>query len=151
MDDLTKSKREIVEKHQETVLNNRSKINYDILTLLEKALENNNIDTSVHESFLDKIAAWGRGQVNKETGKKMDGAQQLEFAKLYFHELRSMMDTTSNDLKNSGYDSLIKNIDDQLQLMMDEIRQIDKELKEVTDEERRKELRGEREEIRKLA
>jgi hypothetical protein len=51
------------------------------------------------------------------------------------------MDTLRNE---SGYEGLIKNIDDQFDVYRKEIEMIDQELKDVDDNEKRKELQDQR-------
>jgi len=128
-EDYIKQKKEIVEKYQSTIFDKRSKIDTDILVLMDKALKDGQLSVKVHGSILDKIKLGG--QLEQEASKGMDGAQRLEFSKLYFDNIKYVMDTITNDLKISGYESLIKNIDDQLLLITEEMKNMDKELKEV--------------------
>jgi len=138
MEDLTKQKQEIVERYQSSIFAKRAKINEDILTLMDKALKDGQITAKVHVSILDKIK--GGGEIQRSSQTNMDGAQQLELAKMYFMNIEFIMNTITNDLRISGYESLLKNIDDQIQLAMDEIKQIDEELKIVTDASERAKL-----------
>lgn len=82
-----------------------------------------------------KVAA----NLSSESTLGMDSRDRLEYAKLWFQNAESVRMTISDD-----YKSLLKDIDEQLNLVKEEIRQIDEELKSVEDEEQRDRLMEER-------
>lgn len=82
-------------------------------------------------------------QASSETSLGMDSHDRLEYSKLWFEQARFMVDTMKSD---PGYQSVMKDIDEQLELYRKEISQIDEELKNVENDETRRKLLEERKE-----
>lgn len=148
MDDLLARKERIVEKHLRNAMEMRRKANLEILELMTKALKDRKISAEVHLGILDKLKAGGQIGVDSSIG--MDGQQRLEMVKMWFENAKAAMDAISNDAK-LGYGSLLKSIDEQLQLYREELRQIDEELKKAEEEDKRDKLLKERERVRMAA
>ena len=71
---------------------------------------------------------------------EMKSEDRLELAKSYFQNADDVRKTISDD---SGYNSLLKIIDDQLDMVKEKIKQIDERLKKVNDENERENLLNE--------
>ena len=137
MRDLTAQKERIVTQH----MNSITERNNEILTLMSKQMKDKKINAGGEfGGFLNSLKA--AASLSSESTLGMDSRDRLEYAKLWFQNAENVRMTISED-----YRSLLKEIDEQLNLVKEEIRQIDEELKSVENEEQRDRLIKERESI----
>lgn len=137
MENLIEKKRQIVSQHTAQLI----EANQKILETISSTLKDKKVDAKVKVQItkLLNLTAGGGGGSTTE----MQSQDKLELAKGFLNNADSIIATLRNE---SGYQSLIKNIDDQLDVYRKEIEAIDQELKDVEDKERRKELWRERKE-----
>lgn len=130
-------KQEIIKKHEDKL----REVNANILKLMTDSMRDKKTGAGggVDLGFLESLKA--SLQFSSESTLGMDSHDRLEYSKMWFENAKFMVESLKND---PGYQSLIKDIDEQLELYRKEINQIDEELKKVEDDSRRKELLEER-------
>ena len=132
MGELGERKQKIVEAHQDRV----DKVQSDILEHMTKSLIDKKsggggeIDLGLFKALKAKL------DINKETSLGMDSADRLEYSKVAFDYLKYYIGTIQND---PGYQSVLKDIDEQMERYRKELDQIEEELK-IAQEEEDKEL-----------
>ncbi|WP_148687068.1 hypothetical protein [Candidatus Nitrosocosmicus hydrocola] len=132
MRDLVKEKERIINQHMDRIV----KTNEVIINKVDKSIKDKKFNAGGEVSgFFDNIKALAN--IMYESNSGMNGEQRLELAKMYFTNAENIRQTLAN---NPHYDSLLRDIDDQIQMIKDEIKQIDIELKNVKDDEKRDEL-----------
>jgi hypothetical protein len=139
VEDLILKKQEIMNQHTAQLV----EANQKILETISSTLKDKKVDARVKLQITKLLNLTAGGGGGSATG--MESQDKLELAKGFLSNANSIIDTLRND---SGYQSLIKNIDDSLDIYRKEIDVIDQELKVVEDKERRKELLDERKEAR---
>ncbi len=132
-------KQEIFQKHEDKL----KEVNAEILNLMINSIKDKNTKAGVNVDLglLNSLKAMV--QASSETSLGMDSHDRLEYSKLWFEQARFMVDTMKSD---PGYQSVMKDIDEQLELYRKEISQIDEELKNVENDETRRKLLEERKE-----
>jgi len=136
VEDLIKKKADIINQHMERIIDANQKILETIGNILKDKKVNAGFKLKVQE-IVNLSASGGGGST---TG--MESSDKLELARGFFNNANSILETLRN---RPEYDSLIKNIDDQLQIYRGEIEAIDEKLKVVEDKETRKDLWRQRE------
>ncbi len=139
MENLILRKQEIFQKHEDKL----KEVNGEILKLMTDSIKDKNAKAGVNVDLglLNSLKAMVEG--SSETSLGMDSHDRLEYSKMWFEQARFMVDTMKND---PGYQSVMNDIDGQLELYQKEISQIDEELKNVDNDEKRKKLLEERKE-----
>ncbi len=132
-------KQEIFQKHEEKL----REVNAEILNLMTNSIKDKNAKAGVNVDLglLNSLKAMV--QASSETSLGMDSHDRLEYSKLWFEQARFMVDTMKSD---PGYQSVMKDIDEQLELYRKEISQIDEELKNVENDEKRRKMLEEKKE-----
>lgn len=132
-------KQEIFQKHEDKL----KEVNIEILNLMTNSIKDKNAKAGVNVDLglLNSLKAMV--QASSETSLGMDSHDRLEYSKLWFEQARFMVETMKSD---PGYQSVMKDIDEQMELYRKEINQIDEELKNVDNDEQRKKLLEERKE-----
>ena len=143
MKGLLNRKREIIEKHLPKIMEKKIKANEQILKLMTTVLKDRKISADISIGILNKINAGGK--ISTDSSSEMKSDQKLEMSKMWFENARNILQSLDNDVK-VGYDSYLKSIDDTMQLVREEIRQIDEELKKTEDKKERQDLLNERKE-----
>lgn len=140
MDKIINHKEEIIKKHEDRL----REVNADILKLMTNSIKDTKEGAGggVNVGLLESLKA--SLQFNNESSLGMDGHDRLEYSKMWFENAKFMVESLKND---PGYQSVIKDIDEQLELYRKEINQIDEELKKVGDDSRRKELMEEKKRV----
>jgi hypothetical protein len=139
MENLMLRRQEVYQKHEDKI----REVNAEILKLMTNSIKDKNakagvdVDIGLLNSFKAML------QASSETNLGMDSHDRLEYSKLWFEQARFMIDTMKND---PGYQSVMKDIDQQMELYRKEINQIDEELKNAENDEKRKKLLEERKE-----
>jgi hypothetical protein len=130
--DLTLEKERIVKEH----MNNIVKTNNEILETMNNAIKDKKISAGGEVGgFLESIKAMVN--IGYDSTLEMNSGDRLEFAKLYFQNADNLRKTITEDV---GYTSLLKNMDEQFGLLKEQIKQIDKQLAEITNEDDRERL-----------
>lgn len=132
-------KQEIYQKHEDKL----KEVNSEILNLMTNSIKDKNAKAGVNVDLGLLNSLKVMLQASSETSLGMDSHDRLEYSKLWFEQARFMVDTMKSD---PGYQSVMKDIDEQLELYRKEISQIDEELKNVENDETRKKLLEERKE-----
>ena len=145
MQDLIDQKKKIVEEHLPNLLQMKTKANLEILKLLTKTLKDRKISAKVHLGILDRLKVGG--QIGSESSIELDSQQRLEMIRMWFENAEATLGSIK-DLEKLGYESVLKTIDEQMQLYREEYRQINEELKKAEDEDKRIKLEEERNKIR---
>ena len=141
MKDLLKLKGEIIAKHLPQIIEQKTKANENLLKLMTEAIKDKKLSASIGFDILNKINA--HGQVGTEASNDMNGEQRLELAKLWFQNAQNSMNSLDNDIRAS-YDSYIKSIDEQMELLRKEIESIDEEIAKEQNQEVKSKLKDER-------
>ena len=141
MKDLLKLKGEIIAKHLPKIIEQKTKANENLLKLMTKAITDKKLSASIGFGLLNKINA--QGQVGTEASNDMNGEQRLELAKLWFQNAQNSMSGLDNDIRAS-YDSYIKSIDEQMELLRKEIESIDIEISKEQNQDLKSKLKDER-------
>jgi hypothetical protein len=141
MKDLLKLKGEIIAKHLPQIIEQKTKANENLLKLMTKAIMDKKLSANIGFDILNKINA--HGQVGTESSNDMNGEQRLELAKLWFQNAQNSMRSLDNDIRAS-YDSYIKSIDQQMELLRKEIESIDEEIAKEENQEVKSKLKDER-------
>jgi hypothetical protein len=81
--------------------------------------------------------------VGTEASTELNGEQRLELAKLWFQNAQNSMNSLDKDIRAS-YDSYLKSIDEQLELLRKEIESIDEEIAKEQNQEAKSKLKDER-------
>jgi hypothetical protein len=137
MKNLTQEKERIVKDHMDNIVTTNNKV----LDMMNKAIKDKKISAGGEiGGLLDSIKALAN--ISYGSTSEMKSEDRLELAKLYFQNADNIRKTISED---SGYNSLLKNIDDQFAIVKEEMKQIDERLKEVNDEDEREGLIKEKE------
>jgi hypothetical protein len=141
MENLILRKEEIIKKHEDRL----SEVNADILKLMTDSIKDKKagagggagggVNVGLFESLKASL------QFNSESSLGIEGHDRLEYSKMWFENAKFMVESLKND---PGYQSVIKDIDEQLELYRKEINQIDEELMKVEDDSRRKKLMEEK-------
>ncbi|MFZ2410116.1 MAG: hypothetical protein WAW23_00955 [Candidatus Methanoperedens sp.] len=139
MENLMVRKQEIYQKHEDKL----KEVNSEILNLMTNSIKDKNAKAGVNVDLGLLNSLKVMLQASSETSLGMDSHDRLEYSKLWFEQARFMVDTMKSD---PGYQSVMKDIDEQLELYRKEISQIDEELKNVENDETRKKLLEERKE-----
>jgi hypothetical protein len=141
MKDLLKLKGEIIAKHLPQIIEQKTKANEYLLKLLTEAIKDKKLTASVGFGILNKINA--QGQVGTESSTDMNGEQRLELAKLWFQNAQNSMNSLDSDIRAS-YDSYLKSIDEQMELLRKEIESIDEEIAKEQNQDLKSKLKDER-------
>lgn len=141
MKDLLKLKGEIIAKHLPQIIEQKTKANENLMKLMTKAITDKKLSASIGFGILNKINA--QGQVGTEASTELNGEQRLELAKLWFQNAQNSMNSLDKDIRAS-YDSYLKSIDEQLELLRKEIESIDEEIAKEQDQEAKSKLKDER-------
>jgi hypothetical protein len=131
VEELIDKKAEIINQHMDRIID----ANQKILDTIGGILKDKKVDAGFKLRVKEIINLSASGGGGSATG--MESNDKLELAKGFLSNANSILDTLRN---RPDYDSLIKNIDDQLQVYRREIEDIDQKLKTVDDKETRKEL-----------
>jgi hypothetical protein len=141
MKDLLKLKGEIIAKHLPQIIEQKTKANENLMILMTKAITDKKLSASIGFGILNKINA--QGQVGSESSTELNGEQRLELAKLWFQNAQNSMNSLDKDIRAS-YDSYLKSIDEQLELLRKEIESIDEEIAKEQNQEAKSKLKDER-------
>jgi hypothetical protein len=141
MKDLLKLKGEIIAKHLPQIIEQKTKANENLLKLMTKAITDKKLSASIGFGILNKINA--QGQVGTEASNDMSGEQRLELAKLWLQNAQNSMSSIDSDIRAS-YDSYIKSIDEQMELLRKEIESIDEEIAKEQNQDLKSKLKDER-------
>jgi hypothetical protein len=141
MKDLLKLKGEIIAKHLPQIIEQKTKANENLMILMTKAITDKKLSASIGFGILNRINA--QGQVGTETSTELNGEQRLELAKLWFQNAQNSMNSLDKDIRAS-YDSYLKSIDEQLELLRKEIESIDEEIAQEQNQEAKSKLKDER-------
>jgi hypothetical protein len=141
MKDLLKLKGEIIAKHLPQIIEQKTKANENLMTLMTKAITDKKLSASIGFGIMNKISA--QGQVGTEASSELNGEQRLELAKLWFQNAQNSMNSLDNDIRAS-YDSYLKSIDEQMELLRKEIESIDEEIAKEQNQEAKSKLKDER-------
>ena len=141
MKDLLKLKGEIIAKHLPQIIEQKTKANENLMTLMTKAITDKKLNASIGFGIMNKINA--QGQVGTEASTELNGEQRLELAKLWFQNAQNSMNSLDNDIRAS-YDSYLKSIDEQMELLRKEIESIDEEIAKEQNQEAKSKLKDER-------
>jgi hypothetical protein len=136
VDYLIERKVEIVNQHMQRII----EANQKILETIVSVLKDKEVDAKVKLQITKLLELTTGGGGGSTTG--MESQDKLELAKGFLNNADSIMQTVRNE---SGYQSLVKNIDEQLEVYRGEIETIDQELNVVEDKDKRKELWRQRE------
>ncbi len=132
-------KQEIYQKHEDKL----KEVNSEILNLMTNSIKDKNAKAGVNVDLGLLNSLKVMLQASSETSLGMDSHDRLEYSKLWFEQARFMVETMKSD---PGYQSVMKDIDEQMKLYQKEIDQIDEELNNVDNDEKRKKLLEERKE-----
>jgi hypothetical protein len=141
MKDLLKLKGEIIAKHLPQIIEQKTKANENLLKLMTKAITDKKLSANIGFGIMNKINA--QGQVGTEASNDMNGEQRLELAKLWLQNAQNSMSSIDSDIRAS-YDSYIKSIDEQMELLRKEIESIDEEIAKEQNQEVKSKLEDER-------
>lgn len=136
MENLIQKKEEIVRQHTAKM----GEINAKILQLLNEGIEDKKTGAGVKLDLVNLFKA--QASFDRQSSTGMDSRDRLELSKGFFENAKMMVETLRAD---PGYQSLLEDIDAQLDLYRKEVEAIDHELKTVEDKKGRKELRQDRE------
>jgi len=134
MEKLIHTKERIVKEHEDKLM----EVNAEILRLMNDSTKDKKtgavggVNVGIFESLKATV------QRNSESSLDMESSDRLEYAKMWFENAKFMVESLKND---PGFQSVINDIDEQLERYRKEINQIDEELKKVSnDDSRRNEL-----------
>ncbi|MGI0019192.1 MAG: hypothetical protein ACREAY_01835 [Nitrososphaera sp.] len=136
MENLIQKKEEIVRQHAAKM----GEINARVLQLLNDGIGDKKTGAGVKLDLVNLFKAQATFDRHSSTG--MDSSDRLELSKGFFENAKMMIETLRAD---PGYQSLLEDIDAQLELYRKEVEAIDQELRTVEGKKGRKELRQDRE------
>lgn len=114
-------RRDIVVKHQTRL----DDIESEIRKLIDSSMRDNktNINGGIVLGLsISKVNV----QFSKENSLGMESNDRLEYAKMWFEDLKATRESIAND---PGYKSMMKDVDDQMELYRKELANIDEEIK----------------------
>ncbi len=114
-------RRDIIEKHQMRLDN----IESEIRKLMDSSMRDKktNINGGI---VLGLLIPKANVQFSKEDSLGMESNDRLEYAKMWFEDLKATRESIVND---PGYKSMMKDVDDQMELYRKELANIDEEIK----------------------
>jgi hypothetical protein len=130
---LTMDKERILNEQVEKLTNAYTKMEDSVNRALKDSETSGSGDVSLLKVFKATV------KLKWEKSLKMESKERLEFAKLEFDARRDAFNEIKEILKTSR-ESLIKDIDEQMEIARKAMEEIDKELKDVVDDAERKEL-----------
>jgi hypothetical protein len=129
MRDLMEEKNGLVREN----LNNITKANNDILNNLSKQVKDKKLNAGEVGGLFNSCKAMAN--IDNEPTLEMNSLDKVQYAKLWFQNAEQIRTTME-----AGYGSQLKDVDKQLSVIKEEIRQADEELKIVNDEPERERL-----------
>ena len=138
MEDLIFRKQKVVENH----ISNIAKQNLNLMKAFDKAMRDRKLGANFDIGIFNKVRSML--SFNKEEILAMNGDQRLEYSKVWSENAKSMLDIYRSD---PGYQSILKDIDGQLELHKEELNRLTEELKKVEDEDMRLKLKEKRDGI----
>lgn len=140
MDKLTAERQRFVEEHLEAL----NKMQARLYGTMENVLVDKKLGGGGGLSFFEQLKV--RFNFQKTSASNMKSSDKLEYSRLFFEDIKDYRKTVMGD---PGYKAVLKDIDVQLKAMQAELDQINEALKQTTDEKRKRELAGERDELKK--
>lgn len=134
--ELEKRKQEIIDNHTQAMI----EINNQLVQSIDNGLKDKSREGKFDLSAFDKIKALFH--ISFDKGLNMDSQQRLELAKLYFELQRNNISAIMTDRKE-GYESLLKSINNDIEIAKKRLRQIEDELY-TTDKHERGNLEDQR-------
>jgi hypothetical protein len=122
IEELERRKREIIDNHTEAMIQINDKLVQNIDTGLRDNIRGINFDLNA----FDKVKALFNLSTDK--GLKMNSEHRMELAKLYFELQKSNISIIMND-RTEGYESLLKSINDDIDIAKKRLAQIEVELR----------------------
>ena len=113
-------RRDIVEKHQKRLDN----IESEIRKLIDSSMRDNK--TNINGGIVLGLLSKANVEFSKENSLGMESSDRLEYAKMWFENLRATRESITND---PGYKSMMKDVDDQMEFYRKELAKIDEEIK----------------------
>lgn len=135
MEDLLSRKQRIVESHISTI----ARQNLDLMKLVDKAMKDKKLGANIDFGIFNKVKSMI--SLNKDEILGMNGDQRLEYSKMWSENAKSMLEIYKND---PGYQSLLKDIDAQMELYREDLNRLNEELKKAEDEDTRLKLNEKR-------
>ena len=125
--------RELLEEKNGLVrenLNNITKANNDILNNLSNQMKERKLNAGEVGGLFNSCKAMAN--MGSESTLEMNSQDKVQYAKLWFQNAEQIRTTLE-----VGYGSQLKDVDEQLSVIKEEIRQVDEKLKIVDDEAER--------------
>jgi hypothetical protein len=124
LDELERKKEEIIENHKERMI----QINEELLKRIDNGLKERETGADAGVNALGQLKALFHISTNK--GLRMNSEQRIALAKMYFDIQKTTMDEIMNDGRE-GYHSLLTDVNEEIEIARDELRQIEEELKHI--------------------
>jgi prophage DNA circulation protein len=140
LDELEEKKEKIIENHKNRMI----EINKELLKRIDEGLKERDTDLSADVGVLDQIKALFHVSTSK--GLRMNSNQRLILAEMYFDLQKTNMEAIMADGRE-GYQSLLNDINTQIETARNELRQTREELKRVDNANKQKDLEKKEEEI----
>lgn len=142
MDKLTAERQRFVEEHLEAL----NKMQSELYGTMENVLVEKKMGGGGGLSFFEQLKV--RFNFQKTASSNMKSADKLEYSKLFFEDIKDYRKTVMSD---PGYKAVLKDIDAQLRAVQAELDQINEAMRQTTDDNRKKDLKAEKDELRKRA
>lgn len=131
MEKLIFRKQKVVEDHISKI----AKENLNLMKAFDKAMRDRRIGANFDIGIFNKVKSMF--SINKDEILSMNGDQRLEISKVWSENAKSMLDIYRND---PGYQSFLKDIDEEIELHKEQLNLLTEELKKVEDEDMRLKL-----------
>jgi hypothetical protein len=142
LEELEKKKEEIINSHMQGMI----QINEKLVTLIDKGLRERATGIETNVNVLDQIKAIFH--ISTDKGLRMNSEQRFELARLYFDLQKTNIDAIMAD-RRQGYRSLLDDVDDQIKLANEQLKQIKEELMKVDSPDRKTSLEEQEKDLKR--